>query len=84
MSLRKVKYRLCDKVGVEWDEHEEEKHEIENLCKEKDGWFHTWTQVSEQDSQSESVLIKAYGVIETENHELLELPIRWFKFYEDE
>lgn len=81
---RRVKYRLCDMQGFEPDSSENSLNTFQAIGEKKDGWFHCWTQICEKDSKSDNYLIKAYAVIETEDHNLVELPIQWFRFLEDE
>lgn len=81
---RKVMYRLCDQMGYDPIKSQEEKEEDLELYKEKEGWFHVWTQVSEKDSESDYMLVKAYGVIETSEGKLLEIPTRWFRFIDSD
>ena len=81
---RKVKYRESDKQGYYPDMSDTEMEENENLYEERDGWWHTWTEVSVFDSKSDKVLITAYGVIEAQDGTLLELPINLFRFTDNE
>lgn len=81
---RKVKYRLSDIPDFDPDMSDNERRENENLYHEKDGWWHAWTEVSEFDNKSDKILIATYGVIETQDGNLLELPIKWFRFTDNE
>lgn len=81
---RKVKYRLSDRPSFDPDTSDNERQKSEDLYKEKNGWWHTWTEVSEFDNKSDRVLIVAHGVIETQEGELIELPVKWFRFIDNE
>lgn len=81
---RKVKYRLSDKPDFAPDMSDNERRENENLYQEKDGWWHAWTEVSELDNRSDNVLIVTNGVIEDQDGNLLELPVKWFRFTNNE
>lgn len=83
LKKRRVKYRLSDPDGFVPDANENETRKNEELLEEKDGWWHSWTQVLEPMAQSNGFLVKAYGLIETKDHDLLELPTRWFRFIDD-
>lgn len=83
-NRRAVKYRLCDKPDFDPELSCAELREQENESQEYDGWWHAWTQVSENDAKSDNVLIVAYGVIETADGHLLELPVRWIRFIDHE
>lgn len=81
---RKVLYRTADVPDFDPNLSDEEILEKQKESKEQFGRWHAWTQVSEEDSKSDNILIKAYGVIETLDGELLEIPIQWFKFIKNE
>ena len=81
---RKVRYRLTDETGFDPTLTEEEHRQQELNFQEKVGWWHTWTQVLEQDPQSGNLIVVANGVIEAQNGLLYELPPRWFKFIDNE
>lgn len=81
---RKVMYRQCDQMGFDPFMSQEERKKDLELYEEKGGWFHVWTQVSGKDSESENILVKSYGVIETSEGKLLELPTRWFRFIDSD
>lgn len=81
---RKVKYRLSDKPEFDPDISDDERLQNEELYHEKDGWWHTWTEVSEFDTKSDRVLVVTYGIIESQDGKLIELPIKWFRFIDNE
>ena len=81
LDLRQVFYRrLLAHPGYDPDETEAERERIEDDLKEKKGWFHGWTQVSEKDAHSENYLIQLYGVIEKEDGKLETFPHEYFRF----
>ncbi|MBD5355515.1 MAG: hypothetical protein HDR88_00675 [Bacteroides sp.] len=81
LTLRPVYYRrLIAEPGYEPDQSEQERTQIEEDLREKKGWFHGWTQISEKDPHSENYLIAKYGIIEKEDGQLETFPHEYFRF----
>lgn len=81
---RKVIYRLSDPPTFDPDKSIEEVEKYEKLYGERNGWFHRWTEVSEIDSKSDSILIVAKGIIEKDDASLIDIPFRWISFIDHE
>ena len=78
-DLRKVIFRLGD---YEFDPDLKEQEKIEDLCKERHGYFHRW--IDEIDNSEELPCVKALALIESdEDGKIYPVEYRHLRFVED-
>lgn len=86
MALRKVIYGEKAIKKIDGEVMYDEGHSFGKKPEPADvqtGWFHGWTQVGEQDSKSDNILVSLHGVIEKEDGCLIVLPISHLIFEEN-
>jgi len=83
MEIRKVCFTLVNPQNWEFnpDETEQEREELEGQMKEREGYFHCWTEDEIISPESGNYIVKKVAIIEdVATGEMHEIPHENFKF----